>query len=204
MITPFLHGFGTGGSLIMAIGAQNAFVLSNGIKRNHILAIALVCSLCDTVLICAGIAGVGAVVTAHPSLGRITLWGGVLFLWWYGCRSIGSALRGGQLASSAQVPTTLGTAITTTLAITLLNPHVYLDTMVLMGCIGSQFSGSRQLLFTIGAILASFSWFFLLSFAGKALAPLFSSQLAWRVLDSLVGVTMIILGTLLAVRSPLP
>lgn len=202
MITPFLHGLGTGGTLIIAIGAQNAFVLSNGIKKNHNLAIALICSLCDTILICAGIAGVGAAVSSHPVLGMVTLWGGVLFLWWYGCNSLRSALRGGQSTSLVKTPTSLGAAISATLAITLLNPHVYLDTMVLMGSIGSQFTGSQQLLFTSGAVLASFIWFFSLSFGSRALAPLFSSELAWRVLDTLIGATMITIGLLLVIQSP--
>lgn len=200
MFTPFLHGLGTGGSLIVAIGAQNAFVLSNGLKKNHNLTIALICSLCDTILICAGIAGVGAAVSAHPVIGMATLWGGVLFLWWYGCSSLLSALRGGQSASPVQTPTSLRAAISATLAITLLNPHVYLDTVVLMGSIGSQFSGIGQLLFGSGAVLASFVWFFSLSFGSRVLAPLFSSELAWRVLDSLVGATMITIGVLLLVR----
>lgn len=203
MFTPFLHGLGTGGSLIVAIGAQNAFVLSNGIKKNHNLTIALICFLCDTILICAGIAGVGAAVSAHPVIGVATLWGGVLFLWCYGCSSLLSALRGGQSTSPVQTPTSLRAAVSATLAITLLNPHVYLDTMVLMGSIGSQFSGIGQLLFASGAILASFVWFFSLSFGSRALAPLFSSELAWRILDCLVGATMITIGILLLVRDPI-
>lgn len=204
MISPFIHGLGTGGSLIIAIGAQNAFVLSNGIKKNHNLTIALICSLCDAILICAGVAGMGAAVSAHPVLGMATLYGGVLFLWWYGCNALISAFRGGQSTTLVQTPTSLGAAISTTLAITLLNPHVYLDTMVLMGSIGSQFTGSRQLFFTSGAVLASFIWFFSLSFGSRALAPLFSSEFAWRVLDSLVGTTMIFIGLLLLFQAPLP
>jgi L-lysine exporter family protein LysE/ArgO len=190
MVMAFAKGFGVGAGLIVAIGAQNAFVLSQGIRRNHEIVIPLTCSICDSILITLGICGVGSMVASNPGLAKVTAWGGALFLFWYGLNALRSAMRPGSLQANKQVSGTLKATIAATLGLTLLNPHVYLDTMVLIGTIGSQFMGEERRLFAMGAILASFVWFFGLSMGGRVLAPLFQRPMAWRILDSLVGITM--------------
>ncbi len=200
MVTSFASGFGTGCGLIMAIGAQNAFVLSNGLKQNHSLSIALVCSLCDAVLIMAGVAGLGALVTATPLLGAVTLWGSVTFLVAYGIRSLYSSYQGGRLEITRQHQDSLAAVLLTTLGVSLLNPHVYLDTVILMGSISAQYAGADRFVFAAGAMAASFAWFFSLSFGSRILAPLFQQQQAWRLLDLFVGMVMITIAASLLVK----
>ena len=190
MITPFLQGFGTGGGLIVAIGAQNAFVLSQGVRRNHHFIIALICIVCDAVFITAGVAGFGTAVSTNPTLYQWVTWGGAGFLFFYGFGSLRSALRGGSMDISDQRVRTLKAAIITTLAVTLLNPHFYLDTVILLGSVSSQFHGESRLYFWVGAVSASTLWFISLSLGGQMLAPLFKKQISWRILDSLVCATM--------------
>ena len=193
-----MQGFGTGGGLIVAIGAQNAFVLSQGVRKNHHLVIALICILCDAIFISAGVAGFGKAVSTSPTLSQWVTWGGAAFLIFYGWRSLQSALKGGSLGSSDQVTKSLRAAVITTLAVTLLNPHFYLDTVILLGGISSQFQGESRFYFWIGAICASTLWFTCLSLGGQLLAPLFKKEVSWRILDSLVCATMwIIAGSLL-------
>ena len=190
MLAPFIQGFGTGGGLIAAIGAQNAFVLSQGVRRNHHLLIALICIVCDAVFISAGIAGFGTAVSANPILTQWIAIGGAGFLFFYGLRSLRSALRGGSMDTSDRAVRTLKAAIVTTLAVTLLNPHFYLDTVILLGSVSSQFHGQNRLYFWIGAVSASTLWFISLSLGGQLLAPLFKKQISWRILDSVVCATM--------------
>ncbi len=190
MITPFIKGFATGGGLIVAIGAQNAFVLSQGVRRNHQLTVALICIICDVLLISAGVAGFGTAVSASPTLSQLAAWGGAVFLFFYGLRSMRSALRGGQLDTNDQMVTTLKAAVITTLAVTLLNPHVYLDTVILLGSVSSRLRADSRLYFWSGAVSASTLWFAGLSLGGRMLAPLFKKQISWRILDSMVCVTM--------------
>lgn len=198
MFLTFLTGFGVGGGLIVAIGAQNAFVLSQGIKKNHSFMIPLVCCLCDIMLIAIGIMGVGTAVAANHLLSQIATFGGALFLFWYGLNSFRSAFRGGALKGEGETIVSPQSALLTTLAITLLNPHVYLDTVILLGSISSQFEGNKRFLFGAGAMTASIIWFFSLSLGGRLLAPLFQNVTSWRILDSLVGLTMwTIAGSLL-------
>ena len=185
MLVPFLQGAGVGGGLIIAIGAQNAFVLSHGVRRNHPLPIALVCGLCDALLILLGVSGVGTLVASNPLLGQIAAWGGALFLLWYGMRSLQSALRGDTLQAESSAKNTLPAVLGATLAVTLLNPHVYLDTLVLLGGISGQFPAQERYLFGAGAMTASFAWFLVLSLGAGLLAPLFRHPLAWRILDTL-------------------
>lgn len=190
MITPFIQGFGTGGGLIVAIGAQNAFVLSQGVRRNHHLIIALTCIICDAVFISAGVAGFGAAISNNPTLSQWVTWGGAGFLILYGFRSLRSALRGGRLDIRDRAVRSLRAAIITTLAVTLLNPHFYLDTVILLGGVSNQFHGESRLYFWFGAVSASTLWFISLSLGGQMLAPLFQKQISWRILDSLVCATM--------------
>lgn len=200
MIMPYLNGLATGAALIIAIGAQNAFVLSNGIKKNHILVIVLICSFCDALLIIAGVSGVGAAISANPLLTEITLWGGALFLFWYAFRSLRSAFNSQKLEQTEPTCRSFTAVMGATFAVTLLNPHVYLDTMILVGSIGSRFGENERLLFTLGAISASFIWFFTLGFGGSKLAPFFQNALSWKILDVMVGLIMLTLGTSLILQ----
>ena len=194
MITPFLQGFGTGGGLIVAIGAQNAFVLSQGVRRNHHLIVALICIICDAVFITAGVVGFGTAVSTSSTLSQLVAWCGAGFLIFYGLGSLRSALRGERMDTSDQALRTLKAAIITTLAVTLLNPHFYLDTVFLLGGVSSQFKGESRLYFWIGAVSASTLWFISLSLGGQMLAPLFKKQISWRILDSLICATMWIIA----------
>lgn len=190
IMVPFVQGFGLGGSLIVAIGAQNAFVLSQGVRRNHPVAIALICACCDSILIFLGITGVGTLVASNPLLGQLAIWGGALFLVWYGAIALRSAWKGHYLEEEVNEASTLRAVITTTLAITLFNPHVYLDTLIFLGSISSQFHGMQRLVFGLGAMVASFLWFFVLSLGAGFLAPVFRKRIAWRTLDGVVCVVM--------------
>ena len=190
MLLTFLKGIGTGGGLIIAIGAQNAFVLSQGVRKNHVLPIVLICCFCDMILIGVGVSGTGRLIAGSSLLTSVATIGGAAFLLFYGLRSFISAFNGGQLETNGSDYRTLKSAVTATLAVTLLNPHLYLDTVVLMGSISSGFPESGRYLFGAGAITASFIWFFSLGFGGGLLAPLFRKPLAWRILDSFVGITM--------------
>ncbi|WP_029914669.1 LysE/ArgO family amino acid transporter [Pelobacter seleniigenes] len=187
---PYLQGIAIGGGLIIAIGAQNAFVLSQGIRRNYALQTAVICSLCDAVLILAGVSGIGRLIAASGLLTRLASWLGALFLLWYGSRSFCSALRGGRLEDSALVITSRRKMLLMTLALTLLNPHVYIDTIILIGGISGQLAAAERLQFAGGAMTASVLWFFSLSLGAGLLAPLFRSRLAWRCLDGLVCLMM--------------
>ena len=190
MLTPFIQGFGTGGGLIVAIGAQNAFVLSQGVRRNHHLIIAFICIICDAIFITAGIAGLGGAVSSSPTLSQWVTWGGAGFLMFYGLGSLRSALKGGRLDTKDPAVGSLSAAIMTTLAVTLLNPHFYLDTVFLLGGVSSHFHGPSRLYFWGGAVSASTLWFISLSLGGQILAPLFQKPISWRILDSVVCATM--------------
>ena len=201
-MTPFIQGFGMGGGLIVAIGAQNAFVLAQGVRRNHHLAVAGLCILCDGLLIGLGVTGIGTVVAANPTLGTMAAWGGAAFLSWYGLTALLAALRGGAMDATGKVDKGLKHTLTLTLAVTLLNPHVYLDTIVLMGSVSGQFPAPARYVFGLGAFAASTVWFLALSLGGQVLAPLFRRDLTWRILDGLVCLTMWTLAASL-VRSTL-
>lgn len=190
MFLPFIQGMGVGGGLIMAIGAQNAFVLSHGIRRSHPLTIAAICCAGDILLITIGVAGVGTLVTASPLLSQIATWGGALFLICYGTGAMRSALQGNSLETSEQTVKSLSHVIAATCAVTFLNPHAYLDTVVLVGSLSGQFQGDGRYAFGLGACLASFIWFFSLSFGAALLAPLFRKPQAWRILDGFVCLVM--------------
>ena len=190
MLMPFSQGLGLGAGLIIAIGAQNAFVLSQGVKRNHHFTVALICAVCDAALILAGVMGLGALVAQNPVLLGLAAWGGAGFLAWHGWRALRSALQGGRLETDQAATSPLKPVILATLAVTLLNPHVYLDTVVLLGSISAQFAGQGRYYFAAGAVCASFAWFFGLSLGGRLMAPLLRNIWAWRVLDGLVCLTM--------------
>ncbi|MEO1777396.1 MAG: LysE/ArgO family amino acid transporter [Pseudomonadota bacterium] len=185
----FLPGFLLSLSLILAIGAQNAFVLRQGLRRAHVLPVVLTCAISDAVLIVAGVAGFGALAEAVPWFEPLMRYGGAAFLLWYGWTNASSAWRGGQvLAADGEETQSLRTAILTLLALTWLNPHVYLDTVVLIGSISAQYPDRTT--FGIGAVLASFVFFFSLGYGARALAPLFARPRAWQVLDAIIALTM--------------
>ncbi|MFB2887285.1 L-lysine exporter [Aeromonas veronii] len=200
MLATTLQGFTIGLAMIIPIGAQNAFVLSRGIHRNHHLLTATLCSFCDLTLIAIGVFG-GANVLAASPFGMVLLtWGGVLFLGWFGGRSLLSAWRGkGEgLAESAQQ---MGakSVLAMTLGVTLLNPHVYLDTLMLLGSLGSQVSESLRPAFAVGAMLASLVWFYSLALGAAALAPWLARSQVQRGIDLLVGIIMLSLAVQLAI-----
>ncbi|MBW7921313.1 MAG: amino acid transporter [Rubellimicrobium sp.] len=186
----FASGFGIALSLIMAVGAQNAFVLRQGIRGEHVFAVALMCAASDGVLIAAGVGGFGVLVEQVPWLGAVMRWGGAAFLLVYGARAFLSAWRGGaSLEAGNGGRQGLGAVLATCFALTWLNPHVYLDTVVLIGSVSRGWPG-QGLAFGTGAALASFTFFFSLALGARALAPLFARPSAWRVLDVIVGVVM--------------
>ncbi len=189
MFTSLLPGFALSLTLIMAIGAQNAFVLRQGLRREHVLPVVLVCAASDAVLIMSGVAGFGALAEAAPWFGPLMRYGGAAFLLWYGWRNAVSAWQGGEaLEAEGQSTRSLRKAILTLLALTWLNPHVYLDTLVLLGSISAQYPD--RLSFGIGAVLASFVFFFSLGHGARLLAPLFARPRSWQVLDAIIAVTM--------------
>ncbi|AHC49178.1 LysE/ArgO family amino acid transporter [Achromobacter xylosoxidans] len=191
MTSAFLPGFFLSLSLILAIGAQNAFVLRQGLRQEHVFAVCLVCAVSDAILIAAGVAGFGLASHALPWLEPVLRYGGALFLLAYAARSLRSALRNhGSLTPSGRQAAGLGATLATCLAFTWLNPHVYLDTVVLLGSISSQYDGHKAA-FALGAMAASFTFFFTLGFGARLLRPVFASQTAWRVLDVLVGIAML-------------
>ena len=187
-IEAFLAGFGLGLSLILAIGAQNAFVLRQGIRRAHVLPVVLTCAFSDAVLVAAGVAGFGALAAAAPWLEPAMRWGGAAFLLVYGARAFLAAWRGGEALYTEGAAQGLRAALLTCLALTWANPHVYLDTVVLLGSVSAQYEAHSS--FALGAILASFVFFFALGYGARLLSPLFARPAAWRVLELGVGAVM--------------
>jgi len=184
----FISGFSLGLSLIMAIGAQNAFVLKSGLRREHIFIICTLCAVSDAVLIAAGILGFGSLLDAVPSLEIVMRLAGACFLSVYGCKSFLSAWRGGTSLQAAGASSTLLASVLTCLALTWLNPHVYLDTVVLLGSIAAQHDD--RFIFGVGAVSASIVFFYTLGFGARLLVPVFSQPVAWRILDACVGALM--------------
>jgi len=185
-----LQGFLTGGGLIVAIGAQNAFLLTQGVRRQYHWPVALLCSLSDALLIGLGVVGMGALISDSPILLQLARFGGALFLFYYGLRALRSALKPVGLGGNGRGARSLKSALLTTLAVSLLNPHVYLDTVVLVGGIATQHGEQLRYWFGAGAVVASFSWFMLLGIGAPRLAPLFRSPHAWRVLDGIICLVM--------------
>lgn len=190
-----LTGLLTGAALIIAIGAQNAYVLRQGIRREHVLPIVAICALSDAVLIIAGVGGMGALVEAAPGLITAVKWLGAAFLIAYGLLAARRALHAEHLdaAASGGAPVPRRTAILTVLAFTWLNPHVYLDTLVFLGSVATSHAGQRWW-FAAGAAGASLLWFTGLGYGARLLAPIFARPIAWRVLDAVIAVVMIALG----------
>ncbi|MCZ8379946.1 L-lysine exporter [Mycobacterium sp. CPCC 205372] len=198
MATPVVVGFLASFTLIAAIGAQNAFVLRQGIRREHVAAVVALCTVSDIVLIAAGIAGFGALINAHPAAVDIARYGGALFLVGYGLLAAWRAWRPSGLTPAEKGPARLVDVLITCAAMTWLNPHVYLDTVVLLGALANEHSDDRWL-FGVGAVTASAVWFVGLGLGARRLAGLFASAATWRILDGLIAVVMIALGITVAI-----
>ena len=225
--TALVAGLGLGFSLIVAIGAQNVFVLRQGIRREHVLVVAAICAISDAVLIAAGVGGMGAALQAAPWLIGVARWAGAAFLVGYGLLAARRALRGGESGlrvddeaavdrgptpehtlsetrdgglrtAVAATPATAGVAarssvlpvVLTCLALTWLNPHVYLDTVILLGSVGATYGDARWI-FAAGAMLASVVWFFALAYGARLLGGVLASPRAWRILDGVIAVVML-------------
>ncbi len=198
VILSYLAGLGASLGLIVAIGAQNAFVLRQGIKREWVLPVVLVCAASDAALIFAGVAGVGAAVQSAPSLLEVVRWIGVAFLVTYGLFAAKRALRPGALhASEGGGNGTAWAAVATVLALTWLNPHVYLDTLVLLGSLANA-QGDGRWAFGAGAATASALWFPTIGYGARSLSGFFARPSAWRILDGFVAVLMVTLAAMLA------
>lgn len=194
----FIQGFFVSFGLIVAIGAQNAYVLKQGLLKQHIFWVCLVCFLCDFVLLSLGVLGFGRLIDAYASIKLLLAVLGAIFLFWYGFRSLKSAYQGGSVLDiDLQDPTQKSpkTVVLTTLALTLLNPHVYLDTLVLVGTVASPLAIDQKSIFLSGALVASALWFFGLGFGARLLIGLFKKPLTWRLLDTLIGIVMFVIAT---------
>ncbi len=194
-----IAGFILSFSLILAIGAQNAFVLRQGLRREHVFLVCFISGLSDAVLILIGVSGFEAVSRVMPWLAPAFVYAGAAFLLWYGAQNFQSMLRGGETLEAAHTGgNTLGKTVLTCLAMTWLNPHAYLDTLILIGSVSTKYDD--QIAFGIGATFGSFTFFFLLGYGARLLSPLFAKPVAWRVLDGIVAATMWIIALSLILR----
>lgn len=192
-----LPGFLTGLSLIIAIGAQNAFVIKQGLLRQHVLLIVLICAISDAVLIFLGTGGLGALVQSNQGLLEVIRWFGVAYLTWFGIKSVKSAFTNQSLEASESPTVSALKVATTALALTWLNPHVYLDTLILLGSVANQFDSDRWY-FAIGASVASVLWFTVIGFGARAASKYMSRPIFWKILDSLIAVVMFSIAITLA------
>ncbi|MHA0913463.1 arginine exporter ArgO [Kosakonia cowanii] len=201
MLSYYLQGLMLGAALILPLGPQNAFVLNQGIRRQYHLMTALLCTLSDVALICAGVFGGSALLMQSPWLLALVTWGGVLFLLWYGFGALKTAFaRDIDLENADALRQGRGQIIATMLAVTWLNPHVYLDTFVVLGSLGGQLAEMPKRWFALGTISASFLWFFSLALLAAWLAPRLRTATAQRVINSLVGLVMWFIALKLAVE----
>lgn len=189
---PFLAGLLLGASLIIAIGAQNAFVLRQGLLQSHRFPVALFCAMSDAVLIAAGVAGLGAAIGQHPRLLMVVACAGALVLAWYGVQALRRAFHPEVLTPDTHPNTsTMWQVLATCAGFTWLNPHVYLDTVLLIGSLASPWAWpGPRMLFAAGAATSSFIWFFGLAYGARLLAPVFRKPMAWRVLDVVIALVM--------------
>lgn len=189
-MTGFTAGLFLGFSLIVAIGSQNAFVLRQGLKKEHVFVICLICAVSDALLITAGVSGFAAMISQNPGIETFARYGGAIFLASYGSKSLWSAFTADEsLAPAENTNSSLAAAIATCLAFTWLNPHVYLDTVVLLGAVSAQYPG-QKVSFATGAVSASFIFFFALGYGARILSPIFKKPIAWKVLDCVIGLVM--------------
>lgn len=189
-MTHLLTGFLTGLGLIVAIGSQNAFVLRQGLLRQHVTLIVVVCALGDIALELAGVLGMGAVVEAHPTAIKALKWFGAAYLVWFGLNALRSARRASSLSPADAPPVSQRTAVLTVLGLTFLNPHVYLDTVVMIGSLANSLGPEGRWWFYAGSVAASILWFAALGYGARALTPLVRKARTWQVIDTVVGVMM--------------
>jgi len=199
-VIAFLPGFLTGLSLIIAIGAQNAFVIRQGLTKKHVLLVVAICAISDALLILLGVAGLGALIAGLPWLLEIIRWFGVLYLTWFGIKSLRSAFKVQSLDASGVQSGSAKTAVLSVLGFTFLNPHVYLDTVILLGSIGNQF-GPDKWFFALGGALASVVWFSSIGFGAKAASRFMAKPVFWQVLDLLIAAVMFGIAIMLAFYS---
>lgn len=200
LLAPAIAGLLLGGSLIIAIGAQNAFILRQGLLQQHVFILCLICALSDAVLIGLGVAGLGAIISSSKVLIAVVTLGGAAFLAVYAVMALRRALRPSGLEAAKSGPGSLKAAVLMCLAFTFLNPHVYLDTVLLVGGLSARYEGTARLAFALGAMSASFLWFFGLGYGARVLEPLFARPSAWRVLDGLIALVMALLSASLLYR----
>jgi L-lysine exporter family protein LysE/ArgO len=195
LVAAALAGLGLGLSLIVVIGAQNAYVLRQGVRMQHIVAVVAICTASDAVLIVLGISGVGFLVTSFPVALTVIRFGGAAFLIGYGLLAARRFfVRQSLQADASAVGPSRRAVVLTVLALTWLNPHVYLDTVLLLGSVANTHGGDGRWAFGLGAVIASALWFALLGFGARFLGPLFARPVAWRILDAAIAVTMVALG----------
>ncbi|WP_320415016.1 LysE/ArgO family amino acid transporter [Kocuria sp. cx-116] len=199
MTSVFIPGMLTGLALIVAIGAQNAFVLRQGIRRQHIWAVVLLCIASDVFLISAGTVGIGFLIERVPWLLEIFRWGGVIYLVGFAIQSFRSAMKPQGLQAAGEGSGSRASVVLTTLALTWLNPHVYLDTVIMLGNLANQ-QGEQRWVFAIGAMLGSVIWFIALGAGAKALSRVLNTPLTWRIVDVFVGVVMLAIALALALN----
>jgi L-lysine exporter family protein LysE/ArgO len=194
-----LAGFGVGASLIVAIGAQNAYVLRQGIRVEHVFPIVVICAASDAVLILAGVTGIGAIVDRAPLTLAVLRWAAAAFLVGYGLLAARRAFATASLTTTAGGGSSLRSAILTVLAMTWLNPHVYVDTVLLLGSIANTHDAGGRWYFGAGAALASVAWFTALGYGARLLGRALARPLAWRILDGIIAAIMIAIGVRLAI-----
>lgn len=197
MLTALALGFISGISLILAIGAQNAFIIRQGLLKQHVLPIVIICATSDAFLIFLGTGGLGKLIQSQPALIEVIRWFGVLYLSWFALKSIRSAFRSHSLDAEGEATQSLGKAIAICLGFTFLNPHVYLDTVILLGSIANQF-GQDKWVFAVGAAAASFLWFSTIGFGARVASRFMSKPVFWKILDFAIALVMISLAITLA------
>jgi len=198
----FLQGLGMGASLIMPIGAQNAYVIRTGVAGRHVVLTVMACVLIDVALIALGMSGFGALIEHSPRLLTAARWGGAAFLLWYGLRCLKSCWRGAAAPNAADsaggaAATSAGRALGIVVAMSLLNPHVYLDTVVLLGAVGSSLAAGHRVSFAAGAMTASLLWFSALGLGARRCAFVLARPAVWRAIEGFTGATMLVLAVLL-------
>ncbi|HEY1134362.1 MAG TPA: LysE/ArgO family amino acid transporter [Nocardioides sp.] len=193
-------GLLTGLSLIVAIGAQNAFVLRQGLLRRHVAPVVAVCAVSDAVLIVAGVAGIGTLVALAPAAIDVLRWGGVAFLTAYGAMALRRAVRPAALDPAAGLGRSVGRTVATAVALTWLNPHVYLDTVLMLGSVAQQEGPTLRWWFAAGAVVASLAWFTGLAYGASRAHRLLERPATWRVLETLIGVVMLAIALRLALQ----
>ena len=196
-VIALVTGFFTGLSLIVAIGAQNAFVIKQGLLRSHVTLVVFVCAISDALLIIVGTGGLGRIIQSKPDLLNVIRWFGVIYLTWFGIKSVRAAFRNETLTASDKSAVSWKKVLLTVLAMTYLNPHVYLDTVIFVGSLANQFESQRWY-FALGACIASGVWFSVIGYGARSASHLMSKPIFWRILDSVIAVIMFTLAITLA------